>query len=64
MDDYVERMREEHAGIEGKLNKLDAFILGDTFPTLDNLQQMRLQQQGYMQSYAAVLMPRIVYETQ
>jgi hypothetical protein len=60
MQPHEERVLAEEAELSDRLNKLGAFIHGETFPTLAAEDQRLLQEQDdCMRAYAGVLRQRI-----
>lgn len=60
MQPYQERVVAERDDLQGKIDRLLAFINGDTFKTIGNGEQGRLREQfTHMDSYVAVLQRRI-----
>ncbi|AGH16072.1 hypothetical protein VPKG_00035 [Vibrio phage pYD21-A] len=58
---HIDRMKEEHTELKGRLDKINAFIHGnDIFNTLDDIDKAdMIKQAGFMESYLSVLSRRI-----
>jgi hypothetical protein len=60
MKPYQERVKQEKKELDEKREKLDAFIDGDVFETLDCIdQQLLVVQADAMTTYSSVLAQRI-----
>lgn len=60
MQPHSWRVIEEKKDLDEKIEKLDAFIHGDTYPTLEEVERMRLMRQFcHMKDYSNVLGERI-----
>lgn len=60
MNAYQQRVREERAALNEKLNKLNTFMLTDDYENLPEAEQDRLTRQAAaMDDYATVLAERI-----
>lgn len=60
MEEYVQRMREEHMELRTKVNKLDTFIRLAQADQLTELQEYLLVEQlKHMQSYLKILSLRL-----
>jgi hypothetical protein len=60
MQPHQQRVVEEKTELDGKIERLTAFLGGDLFKTLDGAEQERLTRQvGFMRSYSGVLGERI-----
>jgi hypothetical protein len=60
MSDFKERLVEEQAQLEEKLNKLDAFLMSDKVKAVDDVQKALLQVQSTaMNTYSQCLKERL-----
>ena len=60
MQPYQERVVNEQADLQDKLDKLDIFIRGDRFSSIPMDEQLRMEQQKhFMHGYNEVLKQRI-----
>ena len=60
MSDFKDRLVEEQAQLEEKLNKLDAFLMSDKVKAVDDVQKALLQVQATaMNSYNQCLKERL-----
>ena len=60
MQPHQERVVTEKAELDTKISKLDTFIHGTIYPTLDEAERMRLMRQFcHMKDYSNVLGERI-----
>ena len=60
MSDFKDRLIDEQAQLEEKLNKLDAFLMSDKVKDVDDVQEALLQVQATaMNTYSQCLKERI-----
>jgi len=60
MSDFKDRLIDEQAQLEEKLNKLDAFLMSDKVKTVDDVQKALLQVQATaMNTYNQCLKERL-----
>ena len=60
MSDFKERLTEESLELEEKVYKLENFIIGDSFTSIDPIQQVLLKVQlKAMQTYEQCLVERM-----
>jgi hypothetical protein len=65
MDGFMERLLNEQKELNEKLSKLNTFINGDKFVTVDSIQQSLLKiQASAMKTYSDCLDQRITYLNQ
>jgi hypothetical protein len=61
MNDLIDKLYDEHADLDDKIFKLDAFIISDEFLTVSGKQQELLEEQYHaMKVYADILFDRII----
>ncbi len=59
MNDYQSRLFQEHSDLLSKIEKLKAFICGDTYETLPDVDRKDLKEQlTHMEAYFSVLSRR------
>lgn len=62
MSDFKDRLLVEKEELDGKIERLTAFIGGEKFKLIDPTQMTLLQiQLGVMESYSSILEARIVF---
>lgn len=61
MSNHIDRMKNEHNELKGKLSALNSFITSnDLFKNLEQDEQIRMiQQAGFMKSYLDILHSRL-----
>jgi len=60
MSDYRGRMFDEYEGLKQRIDKLKAFILGDVYDTLSEVDKKDLKEQlKHMEAYFSVLGRRV-----
>jgi hypothetical protein len=60
MNDLIDKLYEEHADLDDKISRLDAFIMSDEFLTVSERQQELLEAQYHaMKVYSDILFDRI-----
>lgn len=64
MKEYLDRMEAERTELNGKIEKLQAFLLSDKVQALDFVQTFNLKTQAaIMTAYSEILLARITYDS-
>lgn len=64
MKEYIDRMEAERTELNGKIEKLHAFLLSDKVQALDFVQTFNLKTQAaIMTAYSEILLARITYDS-